>query len=187
MSKRHFLALVPTGLADQPEVERLLTKLKRTLRERETDVKWVRPDLWHTTVRFFGTTDVQSVCSKLEGWRCPKGLTLRISGLGAFPEVLAARVLWLGVQASQELVKLHHDLGARLGLGPDPEGFVPHVTVARLRHTGAVGDLVGLAGRKHFGDYPVDRVVLFESEGMGHQVRYTRLAEISESGLVRLK
>lgn len=101
---------------------------------------------------------------------------MRVSGLGAFPVVDQARVLWLGVSAGQEFLDLQASLAAcvlRAGFILEDRPFRPHLTLARFRNPMSAVDLVGLGGRKHFGDYPVRELVLFESVLQGNIVKYS--------------
>src|SRR5690606_37121122 len=98
-------------------------------------------------------------------------LRLRLQGLGAFPRPEEARVLWMGVQENQEFLSLQAELGESLaaaGFPQDAREYHPHLTLARFRNTISAADLVGLGGRKHFGDYPVKELILFESVLQGN-------------------
>jgi 2'-5' RNA ligase len=153
----------------------LLSKLKRTTREREVDLRWVAPSLWHITLAFLG--EAAGSLDFLEEWRPGAGETkLRLAGLGAFPSNDHARVLWLGVSASKEFLDLQASLAERLtaaGFVLEDRPYRPHLTLARFRNPMSAADLVELGGRKHFGDYPVAELVLFESVLQGNVVKYT--------------
>ena len=175
---RQFVAVVPEGLAENGELTRLLSKMKRTLRDRETPVRWVAPDLWHVTLHFLGEQPDgdERLRNLLASW-APKSsdLRLRLQGVGAFPEPEAARVLWVGVQASQEFLNLQVELGQRLReacFAFEEREFRPHLTLARFRNPISATDLIGLGGRKHFGDYPIGELVLFESFPQGNIIKY---------------
>lgn len=171
-----FLAVVPKGLDENHEFAQLMKKLKRTVRERGQDVRWTHSDLWHVTLQFLGAVNANDgrVQKILDEWT-PPPLTLRLHGLGAFPAPEQARVLWVGVQQDQELLDLQADLAARLkdsGFPPDERGYAPHLTLARLRNAISLVDLIKLGGRKHFGDYPISEVILFESVLQGNILQY---------------
>jgi 2'-5' RNA ligase len=165
---RYFIAISPSGLTSQPELKKLIGKMKRTLSERDKVVRWVPPSDWHVTLQFLGDLDgarVDRVSALLEAWR-PAPVEIRLHGFGAFPTQDQARVLWIGIQQNQKFLDLQADLARRLsaeGFPPDEREFRPHLTVARLRNPQAVGDLVALGGRKNFGSYEVNEVILFES------------------------
>ena len=175
--KRRFLAVVPSGLDQNHDLVNLVVKLKRTLREREVALRWVPSALWHVTLAFLGEAEgdldfLQDWCALLT---VPK-LELRVSGLGAFPSSEEARVLWLGVGASQEFLDLQSALRVRLktsGFELEDRPYRPHLTLARFRNPLNASDLLGLGGRKHFGDYPVRELILFESVLEANVVKYS--------------
>ena len=63
-----------------------------------------------------------------------------LGGLGAFPEYEYIEVVWVGTRSGgTELEGLHRLVeGGLAGLGFEPEDrpFTPHVTIARVDHTG---------------------------------------------------
>jgi 2'-5' RNA ligase len=172
-----FLAVVPQGLADNPELKQLVSKLKRTMRERDQEVRWSAPALWHVTVQFLGPIETDSrLTDLLHSWSPnTENLKIKLHGLGAFPASDQARVLWIGVQASQGFLDLQSDLGERLsaaGFPTDQRNYNPHLTLARFRNTISATKLIELGGRKKFGDYPVSELILFESVLQGNIMKY---------------
>jgi 2'-5' RNA ligase len=180
---RQFIAVVPEGPQENLELKQLMGKLRRTMSDREQEVRWIPPDLWHVTLQFLG--DVGPHSSRLrEVFDSMKlsavgDLELRLQSFGAFPESEAARVLWIGVQENQAFLTLQAELagvlsGAGFMLG-DKE-FKPHLTIARFRNPLNASQLLKLGGRKHFGDYPVREIILFESVLQGNIIKYMPIA-----------
>lgn len=183
---RKFIAAVPEGLSENAELKQLTGKLKRTIAQRGQIVRWVAADLWHVTLAFLGefaagSAEAERASARLreflENWRPPiGGMTLRLQGLGAFPSVEEARVLWIGVQENQEFLDLQQDLQERLtqsGFTLGDREFNPHLTLARFRNMSNVNDLVKLGGRKHFGDYKIGELILFDSVLQGNILKYS--------------
>ena len=178
MSKQ-FLAVVPEGLDKNQSLKQLLGKLKRTIRERDQEARWTPAGLWHVTLHFLGeVSGAEQVRLKefLQSWH-PKvdDLTLRLQGVGAFPAAEEARVLWLGVQENQQFLRLQAELAGKLleqGFPPDEKEFHPHLTLARFRNQISATSLVQLGGRKHFGDYKIGELILFESVLQGNIIKY---------------
>lgn len=177
----YFIAVIPRGLQDNTEFRRLVSKFKRTLDDKGKEVRWVPPELWHVTVQYLGDlslTQKNQVIDLLEKWQPPpefNNITLRLSGVGAFPSPFSARVLWLGTQKNQSLIDAQSTLQATLsqiGLGSDEDGYTPHLTLARFRNLFNATSLTQLGGRKHFGDYPVTELILFESVVENHMKKY---------------
>jgi 2'-5' RNA ligase len=61
----------------------------------------------------------------------------QINGLGVFPDLRYPRVVWAGItEGADQLKSVFNQLEPRLlGLGftPDPKGFSPHLTIARVK------------------------------------------------------
>ena len=175
------MAVVPGGLEQNPVLRQLLGKLKRTLADRGTIVRWNPPSLWHVTLKFLGQPlDAEAVSMAFASWQSVVGdLTFSLAGLGVFPTTEAARVLWIGVRASQGFLDLQASLDdhlKKLGIEHEPQPerpYRPHLTLARFRNPVGASDLLQLGGRRHFGDYRPSEVVLFESVIEGSMVKYS--------------
>jgi 2'-5' RNA ligase len=99
--------------------------------------KWVQPENMHITLRFAGDIDGRTADDFADQLAdidvAPFAVT--IVGAGAFGG-RDPRILWAGVEAGPELEALYraNERTARAaGLEPDPRGFKPHVTLARMR------------------------------------------------------
>jgi 2'-5' RNA ligase len=67
--------------------------------------------------------------------QCP-GFDLGLNGIGHFGEGRKLRALWVGVDASAELLRLREKIEQaliRVGLPPEPRKFKPHITLARFK------------------------------------------------------
>lgn len=102
---------------------------------------WVRREAYHLTLRFLGDevqeADIPKITAALRAIQ-QSSFEIRLAGLGRFPpgERQAARVLWVGIRASDALNVLHSAVQAALvlaGYPPDERAFSPHLTLARLK------------------------------------------------------
>lgn len=194
---KYFIAIVPEGLKNNTDLKVLLGKMKRTLKDKERIVRWLPPEMWHITLQFLGElsdSQLAQVTKALSIWEPrTERLALKIQGLGAFPDPHEARVLWLGVQNSQELQGLQKGLKDHLQQQRidtmEDRPFLPHMTLARLRNLQSVADLVKLGGRKSFGEYKIGEAILFQSvlqNAMSKYIPVTR-KKISDSEPARPK
>ena len=110
------------------------------LRALEPGLAWVAPEKRHLTLRFLGDVDEESLPTLLQLTdrlaATHRPFDMELGGIGGFPNVRRARVLWCGVEQEPRLELLHHDLELALETaGYELEGrpFRPHVTVARVR------------------------------------------------------
>ena len=78
--------------------------------------------------------DAADVDAALSGLRF-EAFRLRLKGIGVFGEGRNLRVLWAGVGANEELMRLQSKIVRAVELAgqpPEPRKFKPHITLARL-------------------------------------------------------
>lgn len=145
--------------------------LARRARDAGVELKWVAPINYHVTLAFLGWTGIDAigaVCDALEDATAGEPqLKFRTTRLGAFPSFDHASVLWAGIEDGGALSKLAQAVGdamARLGFPRDQRPFHPHVTIARLRNSRPLREVVLPMSEQMFGDTKADAVTLFESE-----------------------
>lgn len=151
------------------------------------DVRWVRLDGLHLTLRFLGPTSEAQQAATADAVAAgastcaPFRVTLR--GSGAFPAGPRPRTIWIGVGTGAEaLSDLAMSLNAKLeaaGWPRDERPFRPHLTLARSDGLAAgpvVAKRLGGAMAHHEIDCVVDRLTLFESVTGGGPARYVSVA-----------
>ncbi len=94
----------------------------------------------HITLRFIGEVDehlfaaIKTALARVSVSSFP----LALSGVGHFPPGRHPRVLWVGMEASEQLLMLQQEVEQALidvGIQPDERRFSPHITIARLQET----------------------------------------------------
>ena len=132
---RSFIAF---DIDDEQIIKRFSTA-QRMLVGTGADLKLVKPENIHITMRFLVNITSPMVDSIHEAMQkvsfSPFGVEIR--GLGAFPKLQYARVIWAGIRKGAEQLrnislKLEPKL-RELGFRPDPKGFSPHLTIARVK------------------------------------------------------
>ena len=181
--KRLFVGLrVSVGTANA------LAGAAETLARRARDggidsIRWVAPTNYHVTLKFLGWTReaaLGALVDVLEAAANAQRFTIQCARIGAFPSIEKASVVWAGIEESSgalaALAKQIEDGAARLGWKPEGKAFHPHVTLARLRETRALREVVLPLSEQMFGDTRIDSIVLFESEtkSSGSVYRETR-------------
>jgi RNA 2',3'-cyclic 3'-phosphodiesterase len=107
--------------------------------------RWIDPENYHITLRFIGDVDgntADDVADSLDRLSHSLRFPVRLTHLGSFGGD-KPRALFAGVEPSEALSRLQaaqERILQKAGLAPEGRKFVPHVTLARLRGTGA-GDL----------------------------------------------
>lgn len=166
--------------------------LARRAKDAGVDLRWVAPVNYHVTLAFLGWAGVEAigpVCDALEAATAGVDrLAFRTTRLGAFGSLDQASVLWAGVEdtsggtGSAGLAGLAAAIGdamAGLGFARAPRAFHPHVTLARLRETRVIRDVVLPMSEQMFGDTRADAVTLFESETKSTGSVYVELEKIA--------
>jgi 2'-5' RNA ligase len=111
-------------------------------------VKWVRAENLHVTLKFLGETEsakLAALQNVLAGVRSPDPVTLEFRGLGFFPNEKRPRVFWAGMEASPNLKTLAADIDQavhRLGFPLEERPFTPHLTLARFSLPGIPPNLL---------------------------------------------
>ena len=116
------------------------------------DVRWVRTESLHVTLKFIGEKPTDFVTKVTEALGTIRVATVEIAfrGYGFFPTANSARVFWAGLDAGPELQKLAEAVDgvtASLGVEKEEHAFSPHLTLARK--SGGAG-----APRRQKGDGP---------------------------------
>jgi RNA 2',3'-cyclic 3'-phosphodiesterase len=154
------------------------------------DVRWVRLDGLHLTIRFVGPTDeerIADVASAVdETAHALHPFDVVISGGGAFPSVGRPRALWLGVEdGAAELAAAATTLDQALahrGWPSDERPHRAHLTLARsdgVRAGPAVARRLIEAAASVRESFRADSLVLFETISGGGPARYEPLHETS--------
>ncbi len=153
------------------------------------EVRWVRLDGVHLTLRFLGPTPDERIPA-IEGAirRAVQGVppfAVRIGGGGAFPHAGRPRVLWLGVTAGAEqmaaLAAVLEDGLVAAGWERDERPFKAHLTLARsdgVRAGPETARALIRAGEEFVADWTADRLVLFESHTGRGPASYEPLIEV---------
>ena len=185
---RSFLAIeLPKPILKK--IEEVQADLKST----HTDVRWVSPEKIHLTLKFFGNIEESRIDLILqsidEPIRNTLPFSLKVIGVGAFPNLKNPRVIWMGLVDGREvLVSLQKQIETQLekvGFQPEDRPFHPHLTLGRMRSSQGKEELVKRMEKykeEEFGDFQVERLVLFKSDLRPTGPIYTPLRELRLGG-----
>ena len=150
------------------------------------DVRWVRLDGLHLTLRFLGPTLDDRLAPAVEAVRVAGAagapFDVSIGGAGAFPSAARPRALWLGLRLGEaELTDLALTVDAAFraaGWDLDEKPYAAHLTLARtdgIRAGPAIGARLVTAAADMDLRFRIDRIGLFESLTGGGPARYEPL------------
>jgi 2'-5' RNA ligase len=132
---RSFIAF---DMDSEPVLKRIVDAQKFLIRT-GADLKLVEPKNVHITVRFLGNISTPMVEKIYEEMKKVQFIPfdVKIQGVGAFPNFRYPRVVWAGItEGANQLQSIFNQLEPRLrslGFTPDPKGFSPHLTIARVK------------------------------------------------------
>ncbi|MCK4850349.1 MAG: RNA 2',3'-cyclic phosphodiesterase [Phycisphaerae bacterium] len=136
MSLRVFLALD----LELP-IKNQLSRLQNRLDKIGADVRWVKPEHIHLTMKFLGeisdqmAVDICRLCQNVSAEFEP--FEFEVRSAGCFANHGLPRVVWIGIDDPSGCVRrLHQRIEktlAPLGLRREHRAFKPHVTLGRVR------------------------------------------------------
>lgn len=124
-----------------PEIQRGLGQVSDQLRAelKDAPVRWVRAENIHLTLKFLGDVSVgnleilQKMLAAEVSGHAP--FEISVGEIGAFPNTRRPRVLWIKVQAPQELTAMQYGIDGmteRLGYAREERPFFAHLTLGRI-------------------------------------------------------
>jgi RNA 2',3'-cyclic 3'-phosphodiesterase len=174
-------------------VEDVQQTVAAAARDPRSEVRWVRMDGLHITVRFLGATDparvadVRAAVDTAASTVAPFHVT--IAGAGAFPSPARPRTLWLAIHDGQVgLEAVAGRIDARLvdaGWVHDDRPFRAHLTLARAdgrREGPLVARTLADRASRFETAFIASRLILFESLTGGGPARYIPVHEAALGG-----
>ncbi len=150
--------------------------------------KWVRAENLHITLKFIGNTDptkLDSIRAALMKVRSPREAHLHFRNIGFFPNAKRPRVIWGGIEASDNLAALANATDQQistLGFPAEKRTFTPHLTLARLDPPGIAPELraaIEKQATRDFGELHTSEFHLIESKLKPSGAEYTTLQSFS--------
>jgi RNA 2',3'-cyclic 3'-phosphodiesterase len=185
---RRIFAAIPLAADARGAVEALVGAVRESADPGEREVRWVRLDGLHVTLRFIGPTLDPRIPAALEAVRVAASestpFEVGLAGAGAFPDAIRPRALWLGIGTGVDELSaltraIDRELAAR-GWSVEERPFRPHLTLARSDGVGTGSRTAARLMMEADGldvRWNVDRVVLFESVTGGGPARYVPIGE----------
>jgi 2'-5' RNA ligase len=184
------------AIALPADIKQWLAAMQGTLRKMGIAVRWVRPEGMHLTVKFLGDAAAsqidpigQVLAAAVE---TTAAFALSARGLGVFPGLRNARVMWSGLADGRGAVlALQREVDTRLaplGFPPECRPFHGHLTLGRAiappdpRRLAQAMEKFAAEGSPPF---EVGALTLFRSERMPGGARHTVLQEIALGGRSR--
>jgi RNA 2',3'-cyclic 3'-phosphodiesterase len=165
------------------------------------EVRWVRPDSLHITLKFIGELEAAKLPDLQQALAMARSpdIQLNVHGYGFFPTARSARVFWVGIDSDPDISALARTVDracAQLAIPPEQHDFSPHLTLARGKSGAPArrpGDrpnqkFVRLQNRlasmpePQFGTMTAREFFLYESKLSASGACYTKLNRFALSG-----
>jgi 2'-5' RNA ligase len=170
------------------ELRRAIRDATAPLRAAAPEAGWVAEDRLHLTLKFLGEQPetliprLTTAMSLIAARHWP--VSMRLRGVGAFPNLRRPHVVWVGIAPDPKLELLQHDVEegcAALGVDVEGKPFRPHLTIGRLRGSedrATLREFAQIARRIAFrADALVSSIDLIHSTLTPAGPRYERLAQ----------
>ena len=148
---RVFIAL------ELPEaIKKAVSGIQNELTASSARVSWLREEALHLTLSFLGEVPDLKLSEIRTGMvTAARGigpLKLSIKTIGVFPNEKRPRVVWLGVQLSDDrLIRLQKRVEqamALVGFPPEKRDFRPHLTIGRVKSSYGSASLMAAIDRR---------------------------------------
>ena len=155
------------------DIRKGLREIQEELKKTDADVKWVKPENVHLTLKFLGNVadeKIKKIKSLLEeissGYSKFEASVFKI---GAFPKLEYPRVIWVGIDKGcnllEEIAVRIEDECEHIGFAKEKRAFSAHLTLGRVR-TGK--NKIALKEKLLSAAVPqqsfiVDKIILFQS------------------------
>lgn len=157
------------------EVIASLGDLQKALKQQGLKLRWVHPDNIHLTLKFLGDISAEEIPAVKRVIRTVSRsqtvFSLEAKGLGVFPTVKKAQVLWSGIHGDvKRLGDFQSNLDralAGMGFEPEKRAFRGHLTLGRIKRR--VDGRVLASAISRFGSFvspplTAERLILFKSD-----------------------
>jgi 2'-5' RNA ligase len=163
-----FRAFVAADVECGPQLQEAIAELKAYGRS----LKPVSPTNVHITLKFLGeiyertVPEIEAVMRLAATGISP--FDLRLVDVGVFPNERSPRVVWVGMDGTEPLIKMAaalEDGCEPLGFPRERRPFSPHLTLSRVREgfRPDVGEFLAKHRDQDFGSFRVERIKLKKS------------------------
>lgn len=137
------------------------------------NINWINPVNFHLTLKFIGETNDKKIIEIDKELKKISNLTsqfdIQLSGLGVFGSSYNPKIIWCGVNKSDQLKKLASDIHNAMdtiGFLKDRQNFVPHLTLARIKNIenkNILFNLIKLYEQTFIQNEILNEIIIFES------------------------
>ena len=174
------------------EIKGAIALIEDHLKYAGADVKWVKPEIVHLTLKFLGEitdekrSEIESALDEIA--QSARSFELTVKEIGAFPAIEHPRVIWVGLDRgsseASDFAKYIESLLSKLGFAKEERAFSPHLTIGRVRSShnkDKLKEKISSASSKaqlsSINPHKVTSLILFQSTLTPQGPVYTKLHE----------
>jgi 2'-5' RNA ligase len=164
-----------------------IRELQQGINDYGVDIRWIRPENIHLTLKFLGDVEAvdvdkisEAISKTVDG---VASIPLKAKGIGVFPDIKRPRVLWVGLTGQLEfLIRLQKTLDENLkgiGFRQEKRPFKGHLTIGRIKakmNAKKFGEALMAFRNFESETFVADKIILFKSELKPRGAFYTYLA-----------
>ena len=166
--KRVFLAI---RFSENEFLGQYINTIQSQLRAEK--IKWIDSNNIHLTLKFFGPIE-ESLLKKIKislenALKSQQTFEISFNKLGIFGSKYQPRVLWMGLQNDEKIINLESIISqelTKIGITTDRQNFVPHLSIARIKHLASKKYFQSVIDRHNDFDSKeilIDRIFLYQS------------------------
>lgn len=170
------------------EIKTVLDRIESHLKYSGADIKWVKPENIHITLKFLGEVKEEKIKElKMvldEVGKITRPFDISIKEIGAFPRIEFPRVIWVGLDKgaaeSTALAAKVEEALSGIGFQKETRPFASHLTIGRVRspkNREALKEKVTGYKSPISGHQTVSSIILFQSTLTPKGPIYTKLHE----------
>jgi 2'-5' RNA ligase len=164
-----FRGFIAVDIAPLPEIAKFIEELRKL----NSSLKTVKLENIHLTLKFLGNVEESKIDKISEAMALSvKGIApfrAKLKGSGVFPNLSRPRVIWLGVENADNLIRIANYLNENLqalGFEKESRAFSSHITVGRVRvlkEREKLQALIRQTKDKEFGELEISSIKLKKS------------------------
>ncbi|NIO48016.1 MAG: RNA 2',3'-cyclic phosphodiesterase [Candidatus Aminicenantes bacterium] len=171
-----------------PEIKKTLSLLIDELDKGHENVRWVKHEGMHLTLKFLGEIGKENVPEIEDVLKMISNkyysFSLKFIGTGSFPPGMKnPRVLWIGIEEEETLRALQYQLEGeleKLGFPRERRKFHAHLTLGRVKSLSNIKETLSLLEQyrdRNFGEMKADKISFIQSTLKPTGAEYSVLSE----------
>ena len=170
-----------------PRIKKTIKHIQNYLDRANCDVKWVKPENIHLTLKFLGDINIKEIDALTQLLsnllQNIKPIETEFTLLNAFPDISQPHIIWAGLKDDSQkiahLVKFLEKSLGRIGFKEEQKPFRPHITIGRIRTQNNISNLSHALSDYTVPDtqtQTIKHITLYKSTLTSHAPIYDKLA-----------